>query len=168
MVSIKLEVVNIMTTSILNNLGTWKFPLWRGARFLRLSSVVCLPYRSIRVNNFCISLIIIYTPSKNNPKIHRNVSGRVCIIQVYGPDHMMVFFYMGLWIIVIKVDFYWAPIDTEMFFLNPVLTPTESHVPWLCSDSAWYYHWISLPLWSYWFLLALVRVEAIPSIPTLL
>ena len=126
--TIKIGVVNIMTTSIPSTHGTRQFPLAWGVCFLQLSSVVCLPYDYIRVNDLFIYLIRIYTPSQTNRIICRNVSGRVAPVQLYGPYHMVLFFCAVLWIIVTKVDFYWVPIDTKIIFWNPVLTPIEPHV----------------------------------------
>ena len=57
---IKLEVFNIMTTSLSSTLEVHKFPLARGAHLLRLSSVVCPPFMPIRFNALCIFLIRIY------------------------------------------------------------------------------------------------------------
>ena len=109
-------------------LGARIFTLAQGARFLRLYSVVCLPYESIRVNALWISLIIIYTLSQTQRIIHRNIYGRVVLVQVYGTEHLIVFCCIMLWIIVTKVDFSWVTIDTEKFLWTPVLTPIEPHV----------------------------------------
>ena len=98
------------------------------ARLLRLYFMVCLPYESIKVNDFCISLIRIYTPSQNHHSVFRDVSKRVVLVQAYMPDHLMVFFWMVLWIIITKVDVYWVPIDTEKVLRNPVLTTIELYV----------------------------------------
>ena len=92
-------------------LGAQILPLARGACFLRLSSVVCLPYEFISVNALCIYLMRICTKSQNHHRINRNSSMRVFIVQVYGPDHLMMFCCMVLWIKVTKVAFSWVPID---------------------------------------------------------
>ena len=79
MVSSKLEFFNIMTNSILS---TWCTDMDVSARacFLLLSFVVLLPYKSIRVNDLCISLIPIYTPSQTHHSVHRNFYWRVVIV----------------------------------------------------------------------------------------
>ena len=158
MAPIKLEVVNIMTTYILRTLDARQSLLAHSAHFQIFFSMVYLPYNSIRDNALCISLIIIYSLSQTNRSICRNFSGIVVLVQVYGPDHLVVFCCMVLWIIVTKVDFRWVPIYTEMFLWNPVLTPIEPHVrvfgapiidgiicdPYLCGVIGCYWCWFTL------------------------
>ena len=94
-VSSKLEVVNIMTTSIAS---TWRTDMAVSAcaHLLQFSLVLCLPYQSIRFNDLYVYLIQIYTPSKTHHSVHINVYGVVVLVQVCGPYHMMVFCCMVL------------------------------------------------------------------------
>ena len=96
MAPIKLEVVNIMTTYILRTLDARQSLLAHSAHFQIFFSMVYLPYNSIRDNALCISLIIIYSLSQTNRSICRNFSGIVVLVQVYGPDHLVVFCCMVL------------------------------------------------------------------------